>query len=91
MKEKYELDYLSTKFQDDAVSSEKHKEEMIARWKESYPGEKLPDSFNDDFSLPIALKSVVDELVELRAAMSFLRKEFDQLHAYCTQAGWVVK
>lgn len=57
-----------------------------------------PQYNSDHFNLPIALKSMADEIVvlrehmlEMREKLVLLRQEFDGLHTYCTQSGWVVK
>lgn len=39
---------------------------LIAEFVENNPGEPIPDPWNDDFSLPLALAAICRELVALR-------------------------
>ena len=44
--------------------------QLIEQFKENHPGEPVPDPFNDDFSLPLALKTICEEIVQLKQLFS---------------------
>ncbi len=70
--DRYELDKLSETFKRHGEEAEKSKEEMIIRWKNEYSSDKVPSQMTDTFNLPLALKSLVDEVIELRSKLDGL-------------------
>ncbi len=40
---------------------------LIDQFKENNPGEPIPDPFNDDFSLPLALSAICKEILHLKS------------------------
>lgn len=43
---------------------------LIKEYKENFPGEPIPDPFNDDFSLPLALHAICVAIRDLRTTLS---------------------
>lgn len=66
MEERYGLENLSKVFDGHAKAQMRMHNEQMLKFKEAYPDERLPDHFKDDFCLPMALKSLVDEIIKLR-------------------------
>jgi len=64
----YSIEDLAKTFKLHHVRSEKLNKKLIKEFKEKNPGEPIPDPFNDDFSLPLALESICHALLELRKA-----------------------
>jgi len=62
----YDLDSLIEIFQLHHARSEKLNKKLIREFQEKNPGEPVPDPFNDDFSLPLALEAICREIVELK-------------------------
>jgi hypothetical protein len=62
----YSLEFLRDKFAEDAVKADEQQKELIKKFQENHPGEPLMEYLANDFSLPIALKSIVDELINLK-------------------------
>jgi len=63
---KYTLDYLSEKFKEHAIKAEKNNRKSLANFVENNPEAEIPEWFLDEFSLPLALKTIVDELIQLK-------------------------
>lgn len=62
----YDLETLIKTFKLHAKRSEKLNKKLIKDFKENNPGEPLPDPFDDDFSLPLALESICKEIQALK-------------------------
>ncbi len=64
--DKYELGELSKTFGRHAEESKKSGEERVKSFKVQFPGSALPEHMMDDFCLPLALKSLVDEVMVIK-------------------------
>ncbi len=73
--ERYLLGYLHDEFGRHYEESEKNRVRCREGFIQDYPGEPIPDYMVDDFSLPRALGSIVEELIDLRLQVGQLREE----------------
>jgi hypothetical protein len=65
----YELDTLIKTFRLHHERSVELNKKLIEQFKEDAPGEPIPDPFNDDFSLPLALEAICKEIDKLWIAI----------------------
>lgn len=63
---RYSLEELSDIFVRNAEQQEKNREELIERWKNEFGGEEIPECLKDEFSLPMALVSMIGEIEKLQ-------------------------
>ena len=66
MAKKYTLEFLSEMFAKHAIETEKFNKGCLKSFIEKNPGKKIPKYFKDDLSLPLAIKTIVDELIALK-------------------------
>ncbi len=64
--DQYSLESLAEIFAVHAIKAKKINEDLIREFKENNPGEPLPDHFQDDFNLPLALSRICKEILELK-------------------------
>jgi hypothetical protein len=62
----YTIEELEKTFRIHAIRSEELNKKLIKEFKENNPGQPIPDPFNDNFSLPIALASMCAEIIKLK-------------------------
>lgn len=67
----YEIETLLKTFRLHHERSEKLNKKLIKDFQKDNPGKPVPDPFNDDFSLPLALESICREILELKKAEHF--------------------
>lgn len=65
----YELDVLIKTFRLHHERSVELNKKLIREFQENNPGEPIPDPFNDDFSLPLALEAICKEIDKLWIAI----------------------
>lgn len=64
--DRYDLEFLEGTFYRHAEIAKKQRDEMIVKYKNEYSSDKLPDHLKDEFSLPVALLSMAEEIKKLR-------------------------
>jgi len=64
--DRYELEFLEETFYRHAESAKKQHDEMVIKYKNEFSSDKLPDYLKDEFSLPVALLSIVEEVKRLK-------------------------
>lgn len=62
---KYDIETLIEIFTEHAKKAQQQQSMEILRWKENNPHEPLPTYFENDFSLPLALKAICEKIMEL--------------------------
>lgn len=62
----YDIESLEKTFRLHHERSVELNKKLIKEFQENNPGEPIPDPWNDDFSLPLALAAICRELQELR-------------------------
>lgn len=62
----YSIEELEQTFRIHHIRSEKLNIDLIKKFKENNPGKPVPDPFNDDFSLPLALSAICSEILKLK-------------------------
>ncbi len=65
MTEKYTLEFLSERFEDDILRSVKERLRLREEFRKHNPKEPLPEYMKDEFNVAIALKTIVDNLIAL--------------------------
>ena len=68
----YNLDELELLFLQHADEADKNNKECIARFKENYPNDPLPDHMDDPFNLPEALAVMCGEIRKLQKKINSL-------------------
>ena len=66
----YSIEELEKTFLLHHKRAEKFNKELIKEFQENNPEEPLPDLFNDDFSLPLALAAICKEILQARVGKS---------------------
>lgn len=64
----YELENLVEKFQEHHEKWEKQNQELIEDFKLNNPSEEIPEVLIPSISLPLALKAICEEIIELKKA-----------------------
>ncbi len=67
MKDSYCLEELQKTFSIHIEKAKEHRLELIEKFKENNPFDPVPDHLMDDFNLPAALKTIVSEILVLKA------------------------
>lgn len=62
----YSIEELVKKFSEHSEVAKKKNKELIAKFREYNPGEKLPKHFKNDFSLPDAMVAICEEILKLK-------------------------
>lgn len=62
----YTLEYLSKVFSEHFVENEKERQRILKKFKEDNPEQPVPEWLNNDFSFPLAIKTIVDELLKMK-------------------------
>lgn len=62
----YSIDNLIKAFEEHHWKSLELNKKLAKKFQENNPGEPIPDAFTDDFSLPLALKSICQEIKNLK-------------------------
>jgi len=62
----YEIAELEKTFKEHHKRSVKLNKKLIKDFKANNPGEPIPDPFNDDFSLPLALAAICKSIQDLK-------------------------
>lgn len=62
----YDIESLEKTFRLHHERSVELNKKLIAEFVENNPGEPIPDPWNDDFSLPLALEAICRELQALK-------------------------
>ena len=65
----YDLDTLIKTFKLHHERSVEFNKKLIKEFQENNPGEPIPDPFNDDFSLPLALEAICKEIDKIWIAI----------------------
>ncbi len=63
---KYTVEELKETFLLHHEESKKLNKKLIKEYQRDNPGEPIPDPFNDNFSLPLALSAICDEIIRLK-------------------------
>lgn len=77
--DRYSLEELSRLFVSHMEDVNKHREEMIIRWKNEYSSDKVPEHMEDTFNLPGALLFMVQEIERLRNRLEVLEKSLTRV------------
>jgi hypothetical protein len=62
----YTLEKLVELFRKHAVQAEHMRQTSIQHFKEHSPDEPIPESFLEDFNLPLALQTICSEILKLK-------------------------
>lgn len=62
----YSIEELEKTFRIHHERSVELNKKLIKEFQENNPGEPVPDPFRDDFSLPLALAAICEEMLRLR-------------------------
>lgn len=60
----YSLEFLSKEFEKHAKKAEEGNHKSLEEFIKNNPGEEIPEWFTNDFILPLALKTIVDQLIK---------------------------
>lgn len=77
----YNIETLVKTFRVHHERSQQLNKKLIAEFKENNPGEEIPDPFNDDFSLPLALEAICKELLQLKCDHDWHEEEMRGLNS----------
>jgi hypothetical protein len=61
---KYDMKTLIETFAKHAEEAQQTQDINIKRWRENYPNESPPKHFENEFSLPLALKAICEKIQE---------------------------
>jgi hypothetical protein len=70
----YEIQELEKTFKEHHKKSVKLNKKLIKQFQENNPGEPIPDPFNDDFSLPLALAAICKEILHLHVRIDNIKR-----------------
>lgn len=73
MKNVYDMENLKKTFEEHAIKSENLNKECIEKFHENNPGEPLPDLYKEDFSFPLALSAICEEILNLKKTIKLLK------------------
>ena len=63
--EEYGMGYLEETFKQHAEEAEKNHERVVNAWKNENSSDAIPEYLKNDFNLPLALGSIVREIIRL--------------------------
>lgn len=86
--EYYELDELLKTFDQHEKESIIENQRITEEFKKNYPKDALPTHFNNDFSLPKALKTIVNKIIEIKDKQVNIDNEYEihldsMLNSFC--------
>ena len=76
MSEYYDHDELLKIFEQHEKKAIVENQRLIEGFKKDYPNDPLPSHFEEDFSLPKALKTILNELIEIKAKNENINSEY---------------
>ena len=75
----YELEYLEKEFIKHGVDARNGAKTLLDSFVSNHPGAPIPDYLKDEFCLPIALVSMVKELIELKKLVEVINSKGERL------------
>lgn len=80
----YGFEELRKKFSEHAIQQVELHKRMKQNYEEEYPDEELPDMLKDDFCLPMAFVSIIEEIDRLNIDNMINKRRLDTLtdHIY---------